>query len=325
MVEPPPDRSSRRGPPRRSHPCSPSRSWPRLPPAAGRGRPGHRRAAGATSSASPCLARYPVACYELVVCGADIEPIRARLVRRVRDAAASTWPCSATACPGGRCASWRSTSTPPSSRTRSSTCWPPRPAAATRCAAVTERAMAGELDFEDGPAGQRVALLAGLHGDVLDQARAPAAADARAPGPSCARCKRLGYRIAIVSGGFTEFTDRARGRAGRRPRLRQPARGGRRAPHGAAGRARSSTGRRKAELLARGGRRGGGRTGPDRGRRRRRQRPRHAGGGRPRHRLQRQAAGAGRRRHRPVASPTSTPCCSCSASAGRRWRRPTPT
>ena len=70
--------------------------------------------------------------------------------------------------------------------------------------AVTERAMAGELDFESA-LRERVRRLAGLDADALDRARA---AMRLAPGARTfvRTLKRLGYTVGIVSGGFTHFT-----------------------------------------------------------------------------------------------------------------------
>ena len=73
-------------------------------------------------------------------------------------------------------------------------------------ARVTEAAMRGELDFEES-LHERVALLAGLDASALDDVYdhielAPGARTmVRVLG-------RLGYRFAIVSGGFSQITDR---------------------------------------------------------------------------------------------------------------------
>lgn len=69
--------------------------------------------------------------------------------------------------------------------------------------AITERAMAGELDFE-ASLRERVALLSGLPVDVLDRVRARITLT---PGARtlCRTLHRLGYRIALVSGGFTDI------------------------------------------------------------------------------------------------------------------------
>ena len=160
-------------------------------------------------------------------------------------------------------------------------------------AAITESAMRGELDFEES-LRSRVALLEGVPATAIDEVYD---AIVLAPGARTMvrTLRRLGYRFAIVSGGFSQITDRLAADLGihfhaptARDRRRQADRPDRRRCRGP-------------------GRQGGG-AAPVRGRgrgagglrdrdRRRRQRPRHAQRGRPGHRLQRQAAGAGRRRH----------------------------
>ncbi len=69
-------------------------------------------------------------------------------------------------------------------------------------AAITERAMAGELDFEQSLRA-RVALLAGLPAEAVDRVRGRVTLT---PGARtlCRTLLRLGYRIALVSGGFVE-------------------------------------------------------------------------------------------------------------------------
>lgn len=71
---------------------------------------------------------------------------------------------------------------------------------------VTERAMAGELDFEES-LRERVALLEGVPESALDEVYDGIVL---APGARTMvrTLKRLGYRFAIVSGGFTQVTDR---------------------------------------------------------------------------------------------------------------------
>ncbi len=73
-------------------------------------------------------------------------------------------------------------------------------------AEVTDRAMRGGLDFEDS-LRERVALLEGLDADVLDLVYDELAL---APGARTLvrTLKRLGYGFAIVSGGFSQLTDR---------------------------------------------------------------------------------------------------------------------
>nr|WP_258015916.1 phosphoserine phosphatase SerB [Streptomyces sp. AJS327] len=72
-------------------------------------------------------------------------------------------------------------------------------------AAVTTRAMRGELDFAES-LHARVALLAGLDVSVVEKVRA----DVRlTPGARTLvrTLKRLGYQVGVVSGGFTQVTD----------------------------------------------------------------------------------------------------------------------
>ena len=73
-------------------------------------------------------------------------------------------------------------------------------------ARVTDAAMRGELDFERS-LRERVALLAGLDATALDKVY-----DSIVLSPGARTLvrtlKRLGYRFAIVSGGFTQITDR---------------------------------------------------------------------------------------------------------------------
>jgi phosphoserine phosphatase len=73
-------------------------------------------------------------------------------------------------------------------------------------AAVTEAAMSGDLDFE-ASLRSRVALLAGLDASVLERVYD---AITLAPGARTLvrTLGRLGYRFAIVSGGFSQVTDR---------------------------------------------------------------------------------------------------------------------
>jgi phosphoserine phosphatase len=73
-------------------------------------------------------------------------------------------------------------------------------------ARVTEAAMRGELDFAES-LRERVALLEGLDASCLDQVYDDLVL---APGArtTVRTLKRLGYRFAIVSGGFSQITDR---------------------------------------------------------------------------------------------------------------------
>src|SRR5690606_10214757 len=73
-------------------------------------------------------------------------------------------------------------------------------------ARVTEAAMRGELDFADS-LHHRVALLEGLPASALDDVYRDLVL---APGARTMvrTLRRLGYRFAIVSGGFSQITDR---------------------------------------------------------------------------------------------------------------------
>jgi phosphoserine phosphatase len=77
---------------------------------------------------------------------------------------------------------------------------------ATQVAEVTDRAMRGELDFEES-LRERVALLAGIPASALDEVY-----DALVLAPGARTLvrilRRLGYRFALVSGGFSQITDR---------------------------------------------------------------------------------------------------------------------
>jgi phosphoserine phosphatase len=81
-----------------------------------------------------------------------------------------------------------------------------------RVAAITEQAMAGQLDFEQA-LRQRVALLAGLSTEVVDEV---AEQLILTPGAQTVvrTLKRLGYVLAIVSGGFIQVTDKLKDRLG---------------------------------------------------------------------------------------------------------------
>ena len=77
---------------------------------------------------------------------------------------------------------------------------------ADEVARVTEEAMRGEIDFEESLRA-RVALLEGVEASALDTVYEEIE---YAPGARTMirTLKRLGYRFAMVSGGFTQITDR---------------------------------------------------------------------------------------------------------------------
>jgi phosphoserine phosphatase len=74
-------------------------------------------------------------------------------------------------------------------------------------AAITERAMNGELDFK-GSLMERVKMLTGLPETVLESVYR----ERIVPNPGARRlveaCRGLGLKVAVVSGGFTFFTER---------------------------------------------------------------------------------------------------------------------
>jgi len=82
-----------------------------------------------------------------------------------------------------------------------------------RVAAITERAMNGELDFEAALA-ERVALLAGLDAGVIGKVLHERIT--LAPGASAlvATMRAAGARCMLVSGGFTAFTESVAARLG---------------------------------------------------------------------------------------------------------------
>lgn len=79
-------------------------------------------------------------------------------------------------------------------------------------AAITARAMAGEVDFKDS-FRQRVAMLKGLDANVLD-AVAERLQLTEGAENLMVTLKSLGYKTAILSGGFTFFGERIRDRLG---------------------------------------------------------------------------------------------------------------
>ncbi|HSV68015.1 MAG TPA: phosphoserine phosphatase SerB [Mycobacteriales bacterium] len=76
---------------------------------------------------------------------------------------------------------------------------------AAEVSAVTARAMAGEMDFAESLRA-RVALLAGLPADTLESVRSTIELGLGAR-TLVRTLKRMGYRIGIVSGGFSQVVD----------------------------------------------------------------------------------------------------------------------
>ncbi|GMA84943.1 phosphoserine phosphatase [Angustibacter aerolatus] len=147
------------------------------------------------------ISRWPVTTVEVDVSGGDVPSLRRAVATEAGhlgvDVAVSppAWPAAAAAS-----SSW--TSTPRSSRTRSSSLLAAHAGREAEVAAVTERAMRGELDFAQS-LHERVAALAGLDVAVLDDVRA---AVRLTPGARTLvrTLKRLGFTVALVSGGFLE-------------------------------------------------------------------------------------------------------------------------
>ncbi len=82
-----------------------------------------------------------------------------------------------------------------------------------RIAAITERAMRGELDFE-AALKERVGLLQGLDAKVLDELYANRITLMPGARALIATMRRHGATCALVSGGFTFFTERVAARVG---------------------------------------------------------------------------------------------------------------
>lgn len=83
---------------------------------------------------------------------------------------------------------------------------------ADQVAAITERAMQGEIDFEES-LFQRLALLEGLDASVMEQTYKRIKLT---PGAEklIDMLKHLGYKIALISGGFTFFANKLKERLG---------------------------------------------------------------------------------------------------------------
>jgi phosphoserine phosphatase len=151
-----------------------------------------------------CLARYPVTCYELSVSAADIDPVRAFLVDAARasrfDVAVQRDDLSRRAV---RLVALDVDSTLIQDEVIDLLA--DEAGVGAEVAAITAAAMAGELDFEEALRA-RVALLAGSDTALLERARERLRLT---PGARTfiRTLKRLGFRTAIMSGGFSAFTD----------------------------------------------------------------------------------------------------------------------
>lgn len=152
------------------------------------------------------LARYPVWCYEFEVHGGHLEEMRAL----VMDAAADNPRFDVAVQRSGlRRRAQRLIVLDVDStliRNEMIDLLADQAGVGEQCAAITEAVMAGELDFEES-LRERVGLLAGQPVEIIDRAydQLELTAGART---FIRTLKRLGYKVAIVSGGFVSFTDR---------------------------------------------------------------------------------------------------------------------
>jgi phosphoserine phosphatase len=150
------------------------------------------------------LASYPVTCIELEVSGADPDHLRAELNEQ-----AARLHVDVAVQPGGlyRRAKRLVVMDVDSTLVQGEVIemLAERAGCAEQVASLTQAAMRGELDFEQS-LRKRVALLAGLPESALADVRASLVLT---PGARTLvrTLKRLGYLVAIVSGGFTQVTD----------------------------------------------------------------------------------------------------------------------
>ena len=150
------------------------------------------------------LARYPVTCVELEVSGAEPELLRARLTKEAADAGVDVAvQRSGLYRRAKRLVVMDVDSTLVQGEVIEMLAT--HAGCGDQVAAITEAAMRGELDFAQS-LRERVALLAGLPESAVAQVR-----DSLALTPGARTLirtlKRLGYLVAIVSGGFTQVTD----------------------------------------------------------------------------------------------------------------------
>jgi phosphoserine phosphatase len=175
-----------------------------LPPQAIAAIAGRIAAAGANIDRIGRLAQDPVTCIEFDVSGADAGALRAELA-----AVASAERVDVAVQPGGlhRRAMRLIVMDVDSTLVQDEVVdvLAERAGCAAEVAKITDATMRGDLDFA-ASLRERVALLAGLDAAILDSVRSSLRL---APGARTLirTLKRLGYRCAIVSGGFTQITD----------------------------------------------------------------------------------------------------------------------
>ncbi|MDP4500663.1 phosphoserine phosphatase SerB [Nonomuraea turcica] len=175
-----------------------------LQPAAIAGIAGRIAAAGANIDRIERLAQWPVTCIELSVSGANPDALRVELAA---EAAAQEVDVAVQRTGLSRRAKRLIVMDVDSTLIQGEVI--ELLAAHAGCldevAKVTEQAMRGELDFAES-LRKRVALLEGLPAEVFEQVRKQVVLT---PGARTLvrTLKRLDYRFAIVSGGFTQITD----------------------------------------------------------------------------------------------------------------------
>lgn len=175
-----------------------------LQPAAMAGITGRIAAAGANIDRIERLSHYPVTCIELAVSGADPDALRAELAV---EAHAQRVDVAVQRSGLHRRAKRLIVMDVDSTLIQAEVI--ELLAAHAGCleevARVTEEAMRGEIDFAES-LRRRVALLAGLPQETLEKVRGELVLT---PGARTLvrTLKRLDYRFAIVSGGFTQLTD----------------------------------------------------------------------------------------------------------------------
>ncbi len=162
-------------------------------------------AAGGNIERIDCIARYPVICYEMLVSRADLDSLREELMgassQHGIDVAVQLEGLARRA---KRLVVLDVDSTLVQDEVIELIA--EEAGVVAEVAEITSRAMEGELDFEKA-LRSRVALLSGLPVEALERV---AARVRLAPGARTfvRTAKRLGYKVAAVSGGFTFFTDR---------------------------------------------------------------------------------------------------------------------
>ncbi|MFN2557333.1 MAG: phosphoserine phosphatase SerB [Nitriliruptorales bacterium] len=172
---------------------------------------GEIAAAGANIDRITRLSRHPVVSYELVVSGGDVDGLRARLVA----VSAEQGIDIAVQREGLERRAKRLVVMDVDSTLIQDEAIELLAREAGRedaVAVITERAMAGDMDFE-AALRARVELLAGLDLASVERVRERLRLT---PGARTflRTLKRLGYRLALVSGGFTVFTDVLRAELG---------------------------------------------------------------------------------------------------------------